>query len=86
MALNFGLTSDGCWRTKNAQKSFSEYLKSRICKIKSELYTDDNKSKNSSNPKDIFKSAKSFYETLYTKETTSKATTIEFLSKIHNRK
>ena len=52
----------------------------------SELYTDDNNSKHSSNPKDIFKSAKKFYETLYTKETTSKAATTKFLSKIPKRK
>ena len=52
----------------------------------SELYTDDNKSKYSSNPKYILKSAKKFYEKLYTKETTSKAAITEFLSKIPNRK
>ena len=49
----------------------------------SELYIDDNKSKYSSSPKDIFKSTKRLYETLYTKETTA---TTEFLSKIPNRK
>ena len=38
----------------------------------SELYTDDNKSKYSSNPKDILKSAKTFYKKLY-KETTANA-------------
>ena len=32
-----------------------------------ELYTDDNKSKYSSNPKDILKSEKKNYEKLYTK-------------------
>ena len=48
----------------------------------SELYTDDNKSKYSSNLKDIFKSEKKSYEKLYTKETTSIATTIEFPSNI----
>ena len=52
----------------------------------SELYTDDNKSKYSSNPRDIFKSTKKNYETFYNKETTSKAATIEFLAKIPNRK
>ena len=52
----------------------------------SELYTDDNKSKHSSNPTDILKSAKNLYEKLYTKETTSKTTTTEFISKIRNRK
>ena len=33
----------------------------------SELYTDDKKTKYSSNPNDILKSAKNFYEKLYTK-------------------
>ena len=50
-----------------------------------ELYTDDNKSKYCSNPKDILKSAKKVYEKLYTKQTSTAATT-EFLSKIPNRK
>ena len=50
----------------------------------SELYTDDNKSKYSS--KDIFKSEKKSYEKLYTKETSSTATTIEFPSNIPIRK
>ena len=52
----------------------------------SELYTDDNKSKYSTNLKDIFKSEKKSYEKLYTKETTSIATTIEFPSNILIRK
>ena len=52
----------------------------------SEIYTDDNKSKHSSNPTDILKSAKNLYEKLYTKETTSKTATTEFISKILNRK
>ena len=52
----------------------------------SEIYTDDNKSKHSSNPTDILKSAKNLYEKLYTKETTSKTTTTEFISKIPYRK
>ena len=50
-----------------------------------ELYTDDIKSKYSSNPKDILKSPKQFYEKLYTKQTSTAATT-EFLSKISKRK
>ena len=45
----------------------------------SELYTGDNRSKYSSNHKDIFKCAKKNYETLYNKETTSKAATVESL-------
>ena len=48
-----------------------------------ELYTDDNKSKYSSNPKDILKSAKKMMK-LYTKWTSTAATT-EFVSKIPNR-
>ena len=53
---------------------------------RSELYTNDNKSKYSSNPKDIFISEKLFYQKLYTKYTTSKATFAKFLSKIPNIK
>ena len=49
-----------------------------------ELYTDDNKSKYSSNPKEILKSTKNIYENLYTKQTSTAAAT-EFLSKILNR-
>ena len=44
------------------------------------------KSKYSSSPKDILKSQKKNHEKLYTKETTSKAVTTEFLSKIPNGK
>ena len=39
----------------------------------SELYTDDQKSKCSSNPNDILKYAKNFYENLHTKENVSKS-------------
>ena len=49
-----------------------------------ELYTYDNKSKYSRNPKDILKSRKKSYEKLYTKQTFTAATT-EFVSKIPNR-
>ena len=52
----------------------------------SELYSDHNKWKYSSNIKDIPKSAKKFYEKLYTEETISKAAIAEFLNKIPNRK
>ena len=87
--LNFVLTSDGTWRTKKeCWKTFSKVLLRQNLEIqtKSELYTDDNKSKYSSNPKDVFISATKFFETLYTKETTSKAATTKFLSKNPNRK
>ena len=51
-----------------------------------ELYTDDNKSKYSSNPKDILKSGKKKnYEKFYTKRTFTAATT-EFFWTIPNRK
>ena len=51
---------------------------------KFKLYTDDNKSKYSSNPKGILKSAKKVMK-IYTKWT-SKAATAEFVCKIPNRK
>ena len=49
-----------------------------------DLYTNDNKSKHSSNPKDILKSAKKIMKP-YTKWTSTAATT-EFVCKIPNRK
>ena len=76
------LTSDGNFMAKNALKLFSKYLKERI----SEVYIDDNKLKHSSNPTDILKSPKNFYEKLYTKETTSKAPATEFSSQIPSKK
>ena len=51
----------------------------------SKLYTDDSKSRHSSNPKYVLKSLKYFYETLYTKETNPKAATTKCLAKIPNR-
>ena len=48
----------------------------------SELYTDDKKSKFSSNPEDVLKSAKNFYENLYTRENVSKFPINELLNKI----
>ena len=59
------LKSGGSWKVKNTAKLFSKYLLQRQNmqnqKI-SEFYTDDNKSKRFSNPKDILKSAKKIYE------------------------
>ena len=55
-------------------------LKDRILLYNIKLYTDDNKSKYSSTTKDILKSAKTFYEKLHTKQTSTAATT-KFLSK-----
>ena len=52
----------------------------------SELYIDDKKLKYSSNANYILKSAKNFYESLYTKETTSKTAIAELFSKIFSRK
>ena len=48
-----------------------------------ELYTYDNKSEYFSNPQDILKSTKIIYKNLYTKQTSTAATT-EFLSKKYN--
>ena len=48
----------------------------------SELYTDDMKSKFSTNPKDILKSAKKIYENLYTTENISESAVNELLNKI----
>ena len=45
-----------------------------------------NQNKYSTNLKDIFKSAKKFYETIYIKGTTTKAATTKFLTKVPNRK
>ena len=48
---------------ENAPKLYSKYLKENMQnQTIFELYTDDNKSKYSSNPKDILKSAKIFME------------------------
>ena len=74
------------WRTKNAPKTFFEVLERQNMKNQTifELYTDDNKSKYSSNPMNILKSAKKIMK-LYTKWTSTAATT-EFVCKIPNRK
>ena len=47
-----------------------------------ELYTDDKKTKYSKNPKDILKSAKNFYENLYTRGNISRDAINELLNKI----
>ena len=52
----------------------------------SELYTDDKKSKFSSNPEDILKSAKKNYENLYTRKKVSKSATNKLLNKIPLKK
>ena len=48
----------------------------------SELYTDDKKSKVSSNPGDILNSAKRFYENLYPRQKVSKSAINELLRRI----
>ena len=77
------LRANKSWRTKNA---FFEVLKRQNMQNQTifELYTDDNKSKYSSNPMNILKSAKKNMK-LYTKLTSTAATT-EFAWKIPNRK
>ena len=52
----------------------------------SELYTDDKKSKVSSNPEDIPNSAKKFYENLYTREKIPKSAINELLNKMPTNK
>ena len=87
--LNFVLTLGGRWRAKYALKFSSKYLVDRISKIKQYLNYIKwwCKLKYSSSPKDILKSEKNKKnEKVYTKETTSKAATTEFLIKICNRK
>ena len=51
-----------------------------------ELYTDDKKTKYSNNPKHILKSAKKFYENLYTRGKISRDAVDELLNKIPNPK
>ena len=67
-------------------KTFFEILERQNLKLQTifELYTDDNKSKYSSNQMSILKSAKKYMK-LYTKRTFRAATT-EFVRKISNRK
>ena len=62
------------WRTKNA---FFKVLERQNMQNQTifELYTDDNKSKYSSNPKNILKSERKKKEKPYTKRTSTAATT-----------
>ena len=87
MVLHLMLPSDGSSGQKLLQ-TFFKLLERQNMQSQTilELYTGDNKSKYSSNPKDILKSANNFYKKLYTMESTSKAATTEFRSKISNRK
>ena len=66
-------------KAKNAPKLISMYLKDNMQNQPiSELYTDDKKTKCSSNPNDILKSAKNFYEKLYTKRQTPRLSLLKF--------
>ena len=51
-----------------------------------ELYTDDKKTKYSNKPQDILKSAKKFYEDLYSRGNISRDSIIKFLNRIPNSK
>ena len=51
-----------------------------------ELYTDDKKSKYSSNPNNISKSAKTFMKSFIQKKQIPKTVTAELFSKISNKK
>ena len=64
---------------KTCSKTFFKFLKDKTIL---ELYTDDQKSKYSSNPNELLKSAKNVYENLYTRETVSKSAIDELLNKI----
>ena len=63
--LNFVLTLEA--GDKKGPKTFFEVLERQNMENQTifELYTDENKSKYSGNPKDILKSAKKYYETLH---------------------
>ena len=63
---------------------FQSTLKIESSKSISELHTDDQKSKYSSNPEDLFKSDKK--RKIYKTKTIYKATTTKFLGKIPTKK
>ena len=83
------LTLGRSWSEKNAPKFSSKFLNERVNEYAKltifELHAHDNKSKYSSNPKNIFNSAKKKYEKRYPKQFSTTATTV-FLSKVPNRK
>ena len=67
--MNFAKSANiRSWRAKKSLKPFFKVLERQNMKNQTifELYTDDNKSKYSINPKDILKSAKKIMK-LYTK-------------------
>ena len=70
------------WKLKNAPKLISMYLKDNIqTQAISELYTDDKKTKYSSNPGGILKLAQNLYEKPYTKRKSPKLVLLSFLAK-----
>ena len=73
---------------KKCSKSFFKILERQHMQNQtiSELYTDDKKSKVSSNPEDIPNSAKIFYENLYTREKIPKSAINELLNKMPTNK
>ena len=82
------LWSNGSLRVENALKIFLKYLREGICKIKQYLnYKLMVINQNIVATRLLFSNLqKNFYEKLYTKQTTSKTATTEFISKIPNRK
>ena len=74
--IRWGLEGEKC------SKTFFKVLERQNMQNQtiSELYTDVEKSKFSSNPNDILKSAKNFYENLYTRENVSKSAIDELLN------
>ena len=78
----------GAGRQDMLKNFFLSTWKTESAKSIPELYTHDNNSKYSSNPKGISKlqKKKRNYQNFYIKETTSKAATTKFISKIRNRK
>ena len=73
---------------EKCSKTFFKVLERQNLKNQTlfEVYTGNNKSKYSGNPKAILKSQKKNCETLYPKEKNSKAATTDILSKIPNKK
>ena len=71
-----------CWQNINGTYKVKQNIQNQ--KI-SQLCNDDKKTEHSSNPNDIFKSAKTFMKKFYTNMTTSKTATAEIFSKISNK-
>ena len=82
------LGSDESLRVKNALKLFLKVLERKNVQNQtiSEIYTDDKKSKRSSNPTDILKSANKFIWKILYQRDNFQTTTAEFITKISSRK